>query len=528
MVAVTLLHRKGYFRQVLDSNGVQSELPDEWPVEKYLAEMPHRVTVLIEGRTVWLRAWRYQVPGDNGHFVSVYFLDSDLEENSSWDRTLTHFLYGGDSRYRLCQEVILGIGGLRMLRALGFENVERFHMNEGHSSLLTVELLEERVALTGREDISDTDIEAVRTRCVFTTHTPVAAGHDRFPPDLVRDVLGGSRLFQIQELALLDGMVNLTYLALNLSRYVNGVARKHGEVSRLLFEEDRIDSITNGIHLATWASEPMQAVFDRHIPGWREDSASLRYVSSIKGEEIWEGHCEAKLRLINRVNRNQAPPFHPEALTIGFARRATAYKRADLIFRSIERLEKMAERFGPIQLVYAGKAHPRDEPGKKLIQHIFQIRKTLSKNVRVTYLPNYDMELGGLMTAGADLWLNTPQAPLEASGTSGMKAALNGVPSLSVLDGWWIEGHIEGVTGWGIGQDHGPAPEDDDGQEDAEALYQKLEEIILPLFYQNRKGYVAVMCHAIALNAPFFNTRRMIGEYVRKAYGGRRMDQSGA
>ena len=527
MVAVTLLHRKGYFRQVLDSGGVQSELPDEWPVEDYLAEMPHRVTVLIEGRTVWLRAWRYVVPGDNGHSVSVYFLDSDLEENSSWDRTLTHFLYGGDPRYRLCQEVILGIGGLRMLRALGFENVERFHMNEGHSSLLTVELLEERVALTGREDISDTDIEAVRTRCVFTTHTPVAAGHDRFPPDLVRDVLGGSRLFQIQDVALLDGMINLTYLALNLSRYVNGVARKHGEVSRLLFEEDRIDSITNGIHLATWTSEPLQKVFDRHIPGWREDSASLRYVSSIKGEEIWEGHCEAKRRLIDRVNRNQEPPFDLEAFTIGFARRVTAYKRADLIFRSIERLEEIADRFGPIQFVYAGKAHPRDEPGKQLIQHIFEIRKTLGENVRVAYLQNYDIELGGLMTAGADLWLNTPQPPLEASGTSGMKAALNGVPSLSVLDGWWIEGHIEGVTGWAIGHDHGTAPEGGDGQEDAEALYQKLEEIILPLFYQNRKGYVAVMGHAIALNAPFFNTRRMIGEYVRKAYGGRQMDRPG-
>jgi starch phosphorylase len=527
MVAVTLLHRKGYFRQVLDSDGVQSELPDEWLIEDYLAEMPQRVSVLIEGRTVWLRAWRYQVPGDNGHYVSVYFLDSDLEENSSWDRTLTHFLYGGDTRYRLCQEVILGIGGLRMLRALGFDNVERFHMNEGHSSLLTVELLEERVALSGREDISATDIEAVRTRCVFTTHTPVAAGHDRFPPDLVRNVLGGSRLFQIQDLALLDDMINLTYLALNLSRYVNGVARKHGEVSRLMFEEDRIDSITNGIHLATWTSKPMQALFDRHIPGWREDSASLRYVSSIEGEEIWEAHCAAKRRLIERVNQNQKPPFDLRAFTIGFARRATAYKRADLIFRSIERLEKMADRFGPIQLVYAGKAHPRDDPGKQLIQHIFQIRKNLGKNVRVAYLENYDIELGGLMTAGADLWLNTPQPPLEASGTSGMKAALNGVPSLSVLDGWWVEGHIEGITGWAIGRDHGPAPEGGDGQEDAEALYQKLEEVILPLFYENQKEYVAVMSHAIALNAPFFNTRRMIGEYVRKAYGGRHMDRRG-
>ena len=521
MVAVTLLHRKGYFRQELDSDGVQKELPDEWTIEDYVTEMPQRVAVRLEGRTVQLRAWEYAVAGANGHRVPVYFLDSDLEGNSSWDRTLTHFLYGGDARYRLCQEAILGVGGVRMLRALGCHNLERFHMNEGHSSLLTVELLEERARSAGRDTISDQDVKAVRDGCVFTTHTPVAAGHDRFPPDLVREVLGGgSPLFQIQQLSLLDDMFNLTYLALNLSRYVNGVARKHGEVSQLMFADYKIDSITNGIHLSTWASQPIQAVFDRHIPGWREDSASLRYVSSIEHGEIWDAHYQAKRQLIDYVNRNQDPPFDPETFTIGFARRATAYKRADLIFRDVSVLERMAERVGPIQLAYAGKAHPRDEEGKKLIQRIFQAKKRLKSNVRVAYLKNYDMDLGRLMTAGADLWLNTPEPPLEASGTSGMKAALNGVPSLSILDGWWIEGHLEGITGWAIGRDEGKTEAGGgDGSLHAKALYRKLDRIILPLFYKNRPAYTTVMCYAIALNAPFFNTRRMIGEYMRKAYG---------
>jgi len=527
MVAVTLLHRKGYFRQVLDSQGVQTELPDEWPVEDYLTEMAPRVSVVIEGRTVWLRAWSYQVPGDNGHCVSVYFLDSDLEENSSWDRTLTHFLYGGDERYRLCQEVILGIGGMRMLRALECTHLERYHMNEGHSSLLTVELLEERAAAADREAVDKADILAVREQCVFTTHTPVAAGHDRFSPDLMRKVLGGSRLFQIQDLALHEEMINLTYLALNLSRYVNGVARKHGEVSRLMLGENRIDSITNGIHLSTWTAVPMQAVYDQHIPGWREDSASLRYVTSIKPQEIWESHRDAKRLLLDYINQKESSRFDMEHFTIGFARRATAYKRADLILRDIARLEKMAADIGPIQIVYAGKAHPHDEVGKKLIQDIFQIKESLSQKVRIAYLENYDMDLGRLMTSGADLWLNTPEPPLEASGTSGMKAALNGVPSLSILDGWWIEGHLEGVTGWAIGGDNGTTPRGDDEAEHAAALYQKLQEAILPLFYRSRDKYVAVMCHAIALNAPFFNTRRMIGEYVRKAYGGRHINRRG-
>ena len=524
LVAVTLLHRKGYFRQELEENGEQKDLAEEWEVRKHLREMPERVSVRIEGRTVTLRAWRYEVEGVRGYHVPVYFLDSDLPDNSSWDRTLSHFLYGGDERYRLCQEVILGIGGIRMLRALGFEHLERYHMNEGHSSLLTVELLEERIGSRASKIATEQDLAAVRSQCVFTTHTPVAAGHDQFPLDLARSVLGGSPLFEIQQLCTLEDKLNLTYLALNLSEYVNGVARKHKEVSQQMFEGYQIDSITNGVHAGTWTAPSMQELFDRHIPGWRENASSLRYASSIPHDEIWESHLKAKTALVDSVNRIRRisgiskSSFDTEAFTIGFARRAAAYKRADLLFHDVERLQDLASRFGPLQMVFAGKAHPRDEQGKALIRSIFTVKNEIKEPLRLVYLPGYDMDLGRLITSGVDLWLNTPEPPLEASGTSGMKAALNGVPSLSVLDGWWIEGHIEGVTGWAIGGPGRHAGEDDPRTKDALSLYDKLENVILPLFHNERQRYINVMCQAISLNGSFFNAARMLSEYVHKAY----------
>jgi starch phosphorylase len=279
-----------------------------------------------------------------------------------------------------------------------------------------------------------------------------------------------------------------------------------------------IDSITNGVHASTWTSEPFQDLFDKHIPGWREDNYSLRYASSISGEEIWAAHQENKRRLIETINENEKADFDTETFTIGFARRATAYKRAALLFDDVQRLQKIASRVGPIQLVYAGKAHPRDQAGKDLIKRIFDVKKKLKSKVRLVYLENYDIEMGRLLTSSVDLWLNTPQPPLEASGTSGMKAALNGVPSLSVLDGWWIEGHMEGITGWAIGENHRLSPSDGDRAKDAHALYQKLEEVVLPLYYEQRKRYIEIMGYTIALNGAFFNTDRMIGEYIKKAY----------
>jgi starch phosphorylase len=517
MVAVTLLHRKGYFYQTLDASGWQREEPVAWPIDDYLAEQPQRASVTIEGRQVQLRAWKYEAKGIGGWVVPVYFLDADLPENSDYDRTLTDALYGGDKRYRLCQEAILGIGGVRMLKALGHASVGRYHMNEGHAALLTVELLEESARSAGRAGIGQEDVEAVRESCVFTTHTPVPAGHDQFPMDLVRSVLGHHPvLFDWQKVVCCEGLLNLTYLALNLSRYVNGVAKSHGEVSRLMFAKYQIDSITNGVHAATWACPSVRALLDRYIPDWRKDNFSLRYALNIPKHELWEAHLQAKRTLIQHVNRETNAGMDADVLTLGFARRAAAYKRADLLFDDIERLRAIANTH-PLQIVYAGKAHPQDQEGKELIKRIVQARSALRGAVRVAYVPNYDIELGALMTSGVDVWLNTPQPPMEASGTSGMKAALNGVPSLSVLDGWWVEGCIEGVTGWAIGHKENPSQPVDRAR-DAAALYEKLQEVILPLFYENREAFGNIMLHCIGLNGSFFNTHRMMQQYVLKAY----------
>jgi len=522
LVAVSLLHRKGYFRQHLDAAGNQTETPVEWPIADNLAELVARVTVEIAHRTVNLRAWKYEVRGISGHVIPVLLLDSDLPENDAGDRCLTDFLYGGDVEYRLCQEVILGIGGVRMLRALGYHNIRRFHMNEGHASLLTVELVFERAHERGVSVITPELVQSIKPLCVFTTHTPVDAGHDKFPLSLVaRVVTGYGHDFdrQAQDFCL-DGTLNMTYLALYNSHYINGVAKKHGEVARHMFAQTKIDSITNGVHAATWAAPSVRTMLDRHIPDWREDNAGLRYVMGIPKSELWEAHQSAKRELVRYVNDATGAAMDQDTLTIGFARRATAWKRADLLFWDPARLQSIHSRAGAFQIIYAGKAHPRDEPGKALIRHIFEVKDSLGPKIKVVYLEEYDMRLARLMTAGADLWLNTPQAPFEASGTSGMKAAINGVPSLSILDGWWVEGCIEGITGWAIGGDIAGVETDDDRAADAESLYRKLEYVILPMFYTDRDRYVEVMRHAVALNGSFFNTERMIDQYIRKAYFG--------
>ena len=518
MVAVTLIHRKGYFYQRLDASGWQREEPMEWAVDDFLEEMPERTSVTIEGRSIQIRAWKYEATGVDGYKVPVYFLDTDLPENSGWDRTLTHFLYGGDQRYRLCQEAILGIGGVRMLRAIDNQSIERFHMNEGHASLLTLELLDEEVRKAGRKSISHEDIEAVRKKCIFTTHTPVPAGHDQFPLDLVSRVLGRREVYEMKDVFCCEGLLNMTYLALNLSHYINGVAKKHGEITRLMFAGYVIDAITNGVHAATWVATPFQELYDRYIPGWRQDNFSLRSALNITKQEVWKAHTESKKRLIQYVNRQTNVGMDMDFLTVGFARRATAYKRGDLLFRDIERLKSISLKAGNLQLIYAGKAHPHDQGGKELIRRIFQAKESLKKEIKIAYLENYDIELGKMMTSGVDLWLNTPQPPLEASGTSGMKAALNGVPSLSILDGWWIEGHIEGVTGWSIEENGRGTGQGHDLQKDAISLYNKLEQVIIPLYYNDRDRFIDVMRHSIALNGSFFNTQRMLQQYVLKAY----------
>jgi glycogen phosphorylase len=543
MVGVCLLYRKGYFTQRLGEDGSQTEEPVEWRVEDFLTEEAARASVTIENRRVELRCWRYSAKGVHGSEVPVYFLDADLPANAEFDRNLTGSLYGGDSYYRLCQEVVLGIGGVRMLRALGYNELTRFHMNEGHAALLSLQLLRDEAEKAGRQSIRREEIEAVRGKCVFTTHTPVPAGHDRFPmefltrvfpgqtefldlqdassAELLKRVLQAQQSYQgLQEAARSGATLNMTQLALSLSTYVNGVAKQHGETSRQMFPEVPIEAITNGVHAGSWTCPAFQQLFDRYIPSWRDDNYSLRSALGLPAEEVWAAHLLAKHELFEVVRKKTGLSLDTEVFTIGFARRATGYKRADLILSDLDRLRQIAKDAGQFQVIFAGKAHPNDAGGKDIIRHIYKAKKALRKNVPVVFLDNYNLDLGGKMTSGVDLWLNTPQFPLEASGTSGMKAALNGVPSLSILDGWWVEGHIEGVTGWSIGESRRGAVNGaaTDNQAEAESLYSKLESIILPMYYGERHRFLEVMQHAIAINGSFFNTQRMVQQYITDAY----------
>lgn len=516
MVGVTLLHRKGFFRQHLDARGVQTESPSIWYPEEFLEPLEPRVSVRIEGREVQVRAWRYVVQGVSGHSLPVYFLDTALPENTAWDQTLTDHLYTGDDHYRLCQEVVLGLGGVAMLRALGHERVQLFHMNEGHSALLALALLEEETKGRGLRAATKKDTEAVRQRCVFTTHTPVPAGHDQFSLDLVRQVLGEERTRALETVeCCLNGTLNMTYLALVFSRYINGVSQRHHDISHSMFPAYPINSITNGVHAVTWTAPAFQELYDRHIPEWRGDNLYLRYAMSIPLQEIQQAHAQAKRELLAEVKKRTGVRLDPTAMTLGFARRATAYKRADLLLSDPDRLRRIVRQVGPLQVIYAGKSHPQDGSGKAIIQRIFEAAAALADTVPIVYLEEYDMALGKYLCAGVDVWLNNPQKPYEASGTSGMKAALNGVPSLSVLDGWWIEGHVEGVTGWSIGDDW--EAESNPGREVA-SLYDKLEYVIVPMFYSRPRAFARVMRSAIAINASFFNAQRMMLQYLENAY----------
>jgi glycogen phosphorylase len=516
MVGVTLLHRKGYFRQHLDSSGNQREDPAVWAPEATLQVKPPRVSISLGDRQVQVRAWHYLVKGISGFTLPLYFLDTYLPENSSWDQTLTDFLYGGDERYRLCQEAVLGLGGIAMLQALGYTSVSTYHMNEGHSALLAISLLKAQVQGRGLDFATAEDIEKVRLKCVFTTHTPVPAGHDVFSLDLVRKILGTNLVSFLQKSnCCFKGTLNMTYLALYFSRYINGVAMRHSEISRGMYPNYPINSITNGVHAVTWTAKVFQFLYDKYIPEWRHDNRYLRYAVSLPLDEIQQTHSEAKRQLIQEVKQLSGVKMDANVLTIGFARRATAYKRADLLFSDLERLKRIAHQVGPLQIIFGGKAHPRDEGGKELIRRVFGSAASLSDTIPVVYLEDYDMNLARQLIAGVDLWLNTPQKPLEASGTSGMKAALNGVPSLSVLDGWWIEGYVEGVTGWAIGEN---SDSESNYMIETSSLYNKLESVILPLFYKRLSDYTTVMRNAIAINGSFFNAQRMVDQYVQNAY----------
>ena len=512
LVAFSLVHRKGYFQQHLNPTGDQTEEIQPWNPADFCTEEEVRIKVSIEGREVTVRAWRYDLSGRYGHIVPIYLLDTDLEVNSGWDQGLTDHLYGGDQNYRLQQEIVLGMGGARMARALGLD-VNVYHLNEGHAALLTLALLESEMGGGPMNSASDADIQQVRNKCVFTTHTPVPAGHDRFSTEQAIRILGADRTARLEKLRVFeDGLLNMTLLALRFSRYANGVALQHGKVSRAMFPQFQIDSITNGVHAPTWISEPIQQILDSHIPSWRRDNLNLRNAIDLPEQEVLSAHRRAKEALLTEVATRTGLVLNPNVLTLGFARRAATYKRANLLFADPERLMKIATAAGGLQILYAGKAHPADEPGKALIHSVIETAHKLSSDIlRIVYLENYAWDLGALLTAGVDVWINTPRRPYEASGTSGMKAALNGVPSLSILDGWWIEGCIEGVTGWAI----------EDGANDAEEatnLYNKLENSAVPLYRDSQQNWARLMRTTLAFNGSYFNTNRMVKQYARNAY----------
>lgn len=479
---VTLLYRNGYLRQEL-VDGEQEEHPQEWEYDNLLHDTGEKVTVEIEDREVDARVLKCTYEGMNGD-VDVIFLDTGLESNTEEDQKLTSRLYMGDEERRLGQEMLLGVGGKRALEKLGVEP-DYHHMNEGHSALLTVE----------------TDGEMV-----FTTHTPVPAGHDTFKPDTVRKVLPEHINTELD----LSTDLNMTELALKHSKYANGVSDKHRDVSKEMFPEYDFDAVTNGVHSSSWTAEPFSELYDEHIQRWRTDPSRLRRIAGIEDSKIWEAKKEAKEDLIDTIDVD----LDPEIFTIGFARRSTGYKRPGLIFSDLQRLEEIASEYEGLQLIFGGKAHPDDTHGKEIISQILKYSDMLEET-DVHFIEDYGMDEGLKMVSGVDLWLNNPVRGQEASGTSGMKAAHNGTPQLSTPDGWWLEGEIEGVTGWYIGEDY--VEGEDEDRIDSRSLYEQLDQII-SIYHDNRKQWIGIMKSCIELNASHFNTDRMLKEYLAKAY----------
>lgn len=569
LIGVGLLYQHGYFRQRLRRDGWQEELYSETDTDNLPLQLvrdetgaPVTVELALRGRRVHAQAWRVQIGR-----VDLLLLDSNVAENDVVDRLITGHLYGGDRETRCVQEMLLGVGGVRLLRELGIEP-HLFHLNEGHSAFLTLELAHELTA--AGQDFASAAAN-VRARCAFTTHTPVAAGHDEFLPGLVEycfgyDFIATLGLDRAEFLALghikaADGteLFGLTPLALRMCRSTNGVSRKHGEVSRALWQglfpgrtvdEVPITSVTNGVHTPTWVAPLLRELYERHVGS---DWAALQCdkdcwaqgVARITDEELWHVHRLQKQRLIAymrhrqynaRLQRGESPEFaelartafDPEALTIGFARRVAAYKRWNLLLHEPERLARLlADPERPLQIVFAGKAHPQDEIAKQILQQIAQWKLHPEVIHRAIFIQDYDQEVARQLVQSVDVWLNVPRRPLEASGTSGEKVAMNGGLNLSILDGWWPEGY-DTTNGWAIGDTTVRAGETaDEDARDAESLYRLLEEEVVPTFYERDaqgipRRWVEMMKRAIVTLVPAFNSDRMVRDYTEQIYlGGR-------
>lgn len=501
LCAVSLLYKEGYCRQRVDEEGVQTETYPRFDPSPLLEALPVAFTLPLRGREVRIGAWKYVYSGLSGHEVPVFLLDSDVEGNGPEDRGITLRLYSGDKNHRILQEAILGFGGLKLLEELGITGVETYHMNEGHCAFLTLGLLKK---FHGDED-------EVRKRCVFTTHTSVPAGHDHYAVDRCRALLDDlvPDDLPLSEMAR-NRRLHMTELGLYFSRSANGVSRLHGRIAREMFPRYRIGHITNGVYHVGWMGKVFRELFDRKLPGWRENPERLLEIDDIPDEDLEWAHRSHKHFLLGYANSQTQKALSIDLLTLGFARRAAGYKRANLIFHDLDRLIDIGR--GRIQIIFAGKAHPRDEDGKEIIRGIVENANRLFGKVKVIFLENYNIWLARLITSGVDVWLNTPQRPKEASGTSGMKAALNGIPNLSILDGWWAEACREGINGWAIGGE-----EEAGDENDSERLYDVLERGVIPRFYDDRSGWISVMRESIK-TAVNFTAARMMREYRDRLY----------
>ncbi|MHA1233675.1 MAG: alpha-glucan family phosphorylase [Promethearchaeota archaeon] len=515
MVGICLCYSSGYFYQFFNEHGEQKEKEIEWNFFYEFEKVAEPIKIKIEDKEVLVSAWLYRVIGQSGHILPIYLLTTDVEGNEDWMKKMTGSLYDSTTRWnRIVQEMILGIGGVKLLKSQGYNNIETYHLNEGHGSFSIVELY----------DMLNGDLDKVRDKVVFTTHTPVPAGHDRFDQELVDKVFKNRMPSEIKKIASDNGRFNMTYLGMGLSRYRNGVAKKHGDISRKMFPQYEVDSITNGIHLGYWVSRPFRQIFDKKWPNWKANPSILQNAIELDDLDLFDAHIENKFNLISYQKGHSWNLLDEERITIGFARRFATYKRATLIFKDIDRLGSICR--DKIQFIFAGKAHPKDTKGKDYIKEIYKSGEYLYDNygVKVVMMENYNMDLSHMLVSGCDIWLNTPERYREASGTSGMKAALNGVLNFSVQDGWWLEGYKKNpMAGWAIGPDDSN-PDDpgvsNDWDIDSKAIYDILENEIIPT-YLNHEEWLFRSKNAIALTA-FFNTNRMMKEYAKKAYNLRR------
>jgi glycogen phosphorylase len=502
---VSLLYKKGWFKQVLDPEKGQKEEADLWDYQAKLKLHPETFHMTIAGENIKVQIWEYIVKGFENHKNSVFFLDADLPENSEGMRKLNQYLYPNDHDTWLKQEILLGYGGFLALKKLGFPLFDIYHLNESHVMSLI---------LTVQSELNSWD--ETRKRLCFTTHTPLKGAHQKVSRDELLKYLPADLFDQIPADLWENDELNFTTLCTFASKFTNAVAKRHMKTTQEMYPEYKISSVTNGVHHLTWTCKPISKLFDKYLGDWQINPENLRLANQIPDSEIRSAHDQAKKELIKEVNSHSTTPFDPNIFTIGFARRAVPYKRANLIFTEIQRLTQIAEKFGGLQLIFAGKTSPDYDEGKIIIKQILDVAKQSNTILKVVYLPDYNISLGQKITSGVDMWLNNPLPPLEASGTSGMKASLNGVPNFSILDGWWPEGWVEGVTGWSIGQDL--CEGDQCKLIEISDLYGKLENLILPLFYNNPDEWIKIQKNCIALNGSHFNTHRMLMEYLMKGY----------